>query len=150
MKHTIQLLPQLQEEEKWSDRSKCAALGRCRRNVGSTINSMKLCKGCCRSRILYNSSASKNRVFFKISAISNQFYMTLVYEENAKYGLTDAWGGSWVFTCILHTKKSQAFLEVCQQHMKEFHMYCATLCKIVAPTDTNCGNESKNCTTSKI
>ena len=31
--------------------------------------------------------------------------------------------------------------------MKNFHIHCATQCKIAAPTDKNCGNESKNHTT---
>ena len=34
--------------------------------------------------------------------------------------------------------------------MQTFHVHCATLCKTATPTDKNCGNESKNHTTSKI
>ena len=34
--------------------------------------------------------------------------------------------------------------------MKKFHLHCATPCKSAASTGKNCGNESKNCTTSKI
>jgi hypothetical protein len=88
---------------------------------------------------IFTQSTTKYKIFFSYFIDQSPKMLNLLFCQ-------------YFFQFSLKRKKYffWAFLDVGQQNKKQMCVHCCTLCKITAPMDNNCGNESKSCLTHKV